>query len=68
MDRVDQYIHYAAGREALNIQPKGVKTMKDLLKKYERLYREASDALPESETAMVLYLNKVDQLVGWSNW
>lgn len=27
MDRVDQYIHYATGQEALNIQPKGVKIM-----------------------------------------
>ena len=27
MDRVDQYIHYAAGQEALKTQPKGVKTM-----------------------------------------
>jgi hypothetical protein len=42
--------------------------MKNLLEKYEKLYREATDAYPTSETAMVLYLNKVDQLVNWENW
>jgi hypothetical protein len=62
--------------------------MKNLLEKYEKLYRniaherdDAALAIPlfeddekfaqldkAADVAMTLYLNKVDQLVGWSNW